>query len=415
MSANSKIDWHRDSTTGVEWFVGVPYCECPADDAYQTLGILVPGSLAGSPDAASEAPIVMPVVTEGYAAMGAPTESDLPALIEAARPFLDAGMVYVRAGCRGRLHGAPAGVTDLKAVVRWLRAHDEVPGNKDLVFAFGHSGGGAQTAVLGASGNSDLWAPYLEAIGACDESDAIAGAMCWNPVTSLGVADAAYEWMMGRFCREGAELERSLELAATYPDYLRKLGYEEGEYVQVLLDVATKSLRNWLADGRDREVDAAWGWIAQGPAGPVVSDLAGFVRDRKRPTKPSPAFDRDDLKSPENMLFGHDGEPLHFGADYVDFFGTSQSDRVAMYDPLTYLLAGGASSDVAPFWRVSTGLIQPDTALCTEVNLAEATRRCPATRDVRFQTVWDVAHVKAERCGAPEENVIRWIREVLGR
>ena len=38
-----------------------------------------------------------------------------------------------------------------------------------------------------------LYTPYLEEIGAVsDQSDAIAGSMCWCPITNLDSADAAY-------------------------------------------------------------------------------------------------------------------------------------------------------------------------------------------------------------------------------
>ena len=81
-----------------------------------------------------------------------------------------------------------------------------MPGNADAVFTFGHSGGGAQSALMGATGDADSFTPYLEAIGAVMEdangnpiSDATSGAMCWCPITCLDEADAAYEWMMGQF------------------------------------------------------------------------------------------------------------------------------------------------------------------------------------------------------------------------
>lgn len=60
------------------------------------------------------------------------------------------------------------------------------------------SGGGAQSALMGATGDSELYLPYLEAIGAVmDISDAVAGSMCWCPVTNLDYANEAYEWNMG--------------------------------------------------------------------------------------------------------------------------------------------------------------------------------------------------------------------------
>ena len=186
-------------------------------------------------------------------------------------------------------------------------------------------------------------------------------------------------------------------------------------YNELLLDVATRSLRDWLEDHPDKALDVNWDWIDSTVNGePRVRDLASFVRNRKRPDKPVPAFDRNDLGSPENLLFGHDGVPLHFDDSFVDVFGRRQAERIAMYDPLTYLLDEEAGVDVAPHWRISSGIMQPDTALSTEVNLAEAARRCLGVQDVAFQTVWDRAHVMAERSGAPEQNVIEWIGCCLG-
>lgn len=60
------------------------------------------------------------------------------------------------------------------------------------------SGGGAQSAIVGAAGDSALYDPYLEQIGAVQGvSDAVYGSMDWCPITNLDSADEAYEWMMG--------------------------------------------------------------------------------------------------------------------------------------------------------------------------------------------------------------------------
>ena len=60
------------------------------------------------------------------------------------------------------------------------------------------SGGGAQSAIFGVSGNNSLYADYLTAIGAeSGYTDNICGSMCWCPVTNLDLGDEAYEWNMG--------------------------------------------------------------------------------------------------------------------------------------------------------------------------------------------------------------------------
>ena len=57
---------------------------------------------------AETAPLVIPVDTPGYSAMSAPTD-----YVSEAAEYTSQGFVYVKAGCRGRDAGAPAGVTDL--------------------------------------------------------------------------------------------------------------------------------------------------------------------------------------------------------------------------------------------------------------------------------------------------------------
>ena len=124
--------WQYDEADNVYWQVGISYCENPADEQYETLGIYVPGEYMTAEDNGDgtytceinqegvvngytfeTAPIVIPVDTPGYSAMAAPT-----GYAEGVSDYTDAGFVYVYAGCRGRDEGAPAGVTDLKAAIR---------------------------------------------------------------------------------------------------------------------------------------------------------------------------------------------------------------------------------------------------------------------------------------------------------
>ena len=184
--------------------------------------------------------------------------------------YAEAGFIYVYAGCRGRDSGAPAGVTDLKAAVRYIRYISElIPGNTDSIFTFGMSGGGAQSALMGATGNSSLYDPYLEAIGAVmDESDAVAGSMCWCPITNLDAADEAYEWNMGSTRSGLSDEEQTISdsLANAYAAYINELGltledgtvlsleesedgvYQAGSYYEYLKSVIEGSLNNFLSD-----------------------------------------------------------------------------------------------------------------------------------------------------------------------
>lgn len=281
-----KIDmskWMYHSDDNVYYQTGIPYCETPADTAYETLAVFVPGDYFSGTDngdgtytckvnsdanvngyTAQSAPIAMPIETPGYSAQAALT--GYTSLTE----YMEAGLVYVHAGCRGRDAGAPAGVTDLKAAIRYLRYTDETtPGDAEKIFVFGMSGGGAQSAIVGAAGDSALYEPYLEQIGAVQGvSDAVYGSMDWCPITNLDSADEAYEWMMG-VTRSGlSDDEQAISdaLAASFADYINQAGikdeagnvltleesadgiYQAGSYYDYILGVIEASLNHFLSD-----------------------------------------------------------------------------------------------------------------------------------------------------------------------
>lgn len=338
--------WNYDETNDIYYQIGLVYCAKPQATEYESLAVYVPGAYmqgVKNPDGtytcqinpkakvgnytAATAPVVMPVNTGGYAAQKAPSSYDGTGL----STYLSQGFVYVYAGCRGRSNGtnpdgtaydggAPWGVTDLKAAVRYLRYNDSlIPGNKNRIFTFGHSGGGAQSALMGATGDSEMYMPYLSSIGALMKdrqgkplSDTIDGAMCWCPITNLTQADLSYEWMMGQFSSEGTRAygtwTRSLsrDMARAYADSLNRMGlrdeqgnvltltqsesgiYMAGPYYDYLKMTIETSLNNFLKDNQfplttrqnDFHVDGAFpgqgvqtgapvGMLPGGPTGPV--------------------------------------------------------------------------------------------------------------------------------------------------
>lgn len=299
--------WNYDADNDVYWQIGVHYVTNPETTDYETLGIFVPGAYLtatanedGTYTAtlneqgvingftATTAPMVLPVNTPGYSASAAPTEYSYDALAS----YLEAGFIYVWPGARGRANGyddagnliysggAPWGVTDFKAAIRYIRYNQSVlPGDAEQFFVFGMSGGGAQSTLIGATGDSELYDPYLEAIGAAmvdadgqPISDAVAGVMAWCPITSLDTADAAYEWNMGQYATTDTRAESawtsalSNDLAIAYAEYINQLGiqdengnvlvleasesgvYAAGSYYDYLVQTVEQSLNNFLVD-----------------------------------------------------------------------------------------------------------------------------------------------------------------------
>ena len=283
LSTINMAKWRYNADDDVYYQLEIPYCASPADENYETLAVFVPGTYLNGSDngdgtwtctlsdatlngyTAASCPIVMPINTPGYSAMAALTDYSGSVV-----SYTDAGFVYVHAGCRGRDAGAPAGVTDLKAAVRFLRYCDElIPGDAGRIFTFGMSGGGAQSALMGATGDSALYTPYLEQIGAVmDQSDAVYGSMCWCPITNLDTADESYEWMMGCTRSGLSEDEQAISdaLANAWAAYINSAGIKDldgtvlsltesapgvwqgGSYYELVKREIERSLNNFLFD-----------------------------------------------------------------------------------------------------------------------------------------------------------------------
>ncbi len=307
LSMIDKTKWQYNSDDDVYYQIGIQYCSDPADASYETLAIFVPGSYFDTTDngdgtytvtvnteaevndyTASTAPIVMPVNTPGYSAQEALTE------YQSFTEYTSKGMVYVHAGCRGRDAGAPAGVTDMKAAIRYLRySASTIAGDTDQIFVFGMSGGGAQGSILGSSGNSDLYTPYLEAIGAVmGVSDAVQGVMAWCPITNLDTADESYEWMMGSTRSGLSDEEKSIidALANAYAQWVNSADlkdadgnvltleasddgiYQSGSYYDYLKSVIEESLNNFLSDTEFPYDASSSNSMAGGPGGGGMPD-----------------------------------------------------------------------------------------------------------------------------------------------
>ena len=255
--------WSYDETNNAYYILGLTYCSKPQATDYETLSLIVPGASVDATDNGdgtyslkpkqTTAAVVMPLNTPGYAAQKPMTEYSWDTVSE----YIEAGLVYAHAGVRGKdsmtdayVGNAPWGVTDLKAAVRFIRLNAEfIPADTSKVYTFGHSGGGANGEKL---------------------SDAIAGAMCWCPITSLDFANLAYEWQMGQFATTGTRADGtwtkaySNDLAKAFGDYLNGLGLEDGgkrmsleqsgdgyflagSYYDKIVAVVEKSLNDFLS------------------------------------------------------------------------------------------------------------------------------------------------------------------------
>ena len=507
--------WSYDIVNNIYYQLNIVYCINPSSIFYESLGIYVPGEYfngiknnegfytctlnyknnVGNYNVKT-APIIMPINTLGYAANPAPTSYNN----EDVKNYINAGFVYVLTGCRGRSNGfnfignAPWGVTDLKAAVNYLRFNnDTIPGNTDRIFTLGMSGGGAQSALMGATGDSTLYNPYLESIGSAmiDKnglkiSNSVCGSMCWCPVIDLGYVDEAYEWNMGQYSHTGTRAENlwtsflSKDLATEFALHINQLClkspngtiltlnqtndgiYTSGTYYDYIMLIIEESLNNYLNDTNFQETSYGSAkayidslnnnreWIIYNNQTNTVNitNMEAFVKNCKEAIRPVGSSDNLNCNNPENDLFGVvDDDFLHFDtiiaklliknsnrySEYdnynsiytteynndlkkLDILNNTIATRENMYNPMYYLCNyynGYKSSNVAKYWRISSGINQRTCALTVETNLALALQQYTGVKRVEFQTVWNQGHVTAERNGDPTTNFINWVNSCL--
>lgn len=134
-------------------------------------------------------------------------------------------------------------------------------------------------------------------------SNAIAGAMCWCPITNLDTADETYEWNMGQYTRENGTFtgELSNDLAIKYASYINELGlkdpngntltleesdsgvYTSGSYYDYMISVTEESLNNFLADTTFPYTPSSSGGMDVMPSGNMPSD-SGSIPSGEAPS-----------------------------------------------------------------------------------------------------------------------------------
>jgi hypothetical protein len=238
---------------------------------YQSMNVFVPQSTVGN----QRAPIYFAVNNAGWMASyihasitdGASYDSSTSNVGAA----LKAGYVYVDVANRSRgLVGAggdwpgkaPAAVVDAKAAVRYLRLNDaRMPGSAERIVVNGTSGGGALASILGASGNSPDYYPYLAQIGAAGITadgrstirDDVFAVNAYCPITDLGHADILYEWLYNvlntrdDLGQNNAPADAAA-IAAQFPAYEKSLGLgiSERNALDVLKREVIRSAETYL-------------------------------------------------------------------------------------------------------------------------------------------------------------------------
>ncbi|MCD8054889.1 MAG: alpha/beta hydrolase [Lachnospiraceae bacterium] len=443
-------------------FRNIPYVEHPVCPEHQKMNIFVPEEYFRGESVngltAETAPIFLPNAVGAYAA----GRADAPGMnfrswgrdqINALFVALQKGFVVAAPASRGRnsvkesgetAGAAPACIVDLKAAVRFLRHNrDVIPGNTERIISDGTSAGGALSALLGVSGNSPDYEPYLQEIGAAEERDDIFAAICFCPIMNLEHADMAYEWLLEglndyhslrfRVNEEGTVIgepyagtltpeqeQASRELRAMFVEYVNGLYLCVNGTQELSLDAQgdgtfKDNLVRYLMASAQRALDAG----ADLSAAPYVTVKDGQVTgfdlrahmERLQRMKPVPAFDDWDGISAENELFQTETERFRHFTEFGlahDTGGRSlaEPELIRAMNPMEY--ADGQNSDVARHFRIRYGTTDCHTSWAIPMIFAETLKQKDPSLDVDFQLAWDKSH-----CGDYDmDDMFAWAKEI---
>ncbi|MGY0488848.1 subtype B tannase [Streptomyces sp. WG-D5] len=442
-----------DKEVTYRFWKAITYVAKPVDEKYQSLNVSVPVAIDGQAVDASDAPVLLANAIGGYMPSsvadadgvggggggmpggGASTRASNQLLA------LAAGYVVVEPGARGRTlkndageyYGtAPAAIVDLKAAVRYIRANQgRLPGNTRHIVSAGTSAGGALSSLLGASGDSPLYAGHLAELGAADASDAIFATGAWCPITDLEHADGAYEWNWGTnklSSGEAADPTISKQLRAQFAEYQASLrlrrrdgrgqltarNYDEYLLTRYFQPSATRYLKA-LSDS-DRAAYLAAHPFLTWRGGQATFTWEGFLAHVGARKKAAPSFDTFGLTAPENNLFGAGTtQARHFtayGARH-DTSGVGGSrvasdipEKLDLMNPMYHLARGNPGR--SRHWWIRLGTKDTDTSHTVSANLAASA--AALGDDVDHLYYWD------ERHGANTDaaDFIAWIATVTG-
>lgn len=434
------------------------YVERPVDVSFQQMNLFIPcqyyegGSINGYNG--DTAPIFMPNMVGGYrpGILGEPgyKEVDGKEMPNTILRALQHGYVVASPAIRGRtkqnengdfLGKAPACVVDYKAAVRYVRSlAQEIPGDTERIITNGTSAGGALSSLMGSTGNHPDYAPYLEALGAAQTSDAVFAASCYCPITNLEHADMAYEWEFGgetEYHRrkkheengrifytpvEGAmselQIQTSEDLQAMFPAYLNSLelknaqgelltldAKDNGSFKEHMKGIVMASAQRALEQGVNL-FDKAWLTIEEGKV--TAMEWEAYVHDITR-MKCAPAFDDLALKSAENDLFGTiQGEDRHFteyGVEHsLEQGGMAEENIIKMLNPMHYIADKQALN--AKYFRIRHGECDRDTSLAISAILTLKLEEAGCKVD--YHAPWNVPHAGDYDL----DELFQWIDEI---
>ena len=349
----------------------------------------------------------------------------------ATQAALAKGYVVAAPGARGRdtkqngkyTGKAPSAIVDLKAAVRYLKFNkSRLAGNTNKIISDGTSAGGAMSALLGSTGNSAGYKPYLKAIGAANTSDNIFASFVFAPITNLDNANTAYEWefsgvnsISGASMTPGASSSQttltskqkklSKQLQSDFVSYVNKSGIKaNGQTLKLNSDgtgsfatLIKKQIMNSAQTALDKGTTikaSKYPWLTIKSGKVTNVDLTKYFKSVGR-SKTPPAFDALDVSQAENIEFGDSTTNAKHFTKFSQTHNTksgattADSSIIKLMNPMDYIGQKSTATTAKHFW-IRYGETDSNTSVAVPTLLAQKLKN--AGVDVNYHVQWNTGH-----------------------
>ena len=443
--------WNYDEKNNVYYKMNVNFCEKSKNNETQRFNIFVPGEyLQGEKNSngtykcninsqnqkniynVKAAPIIIAIETEAGIEQKVYKKYDYEKISD----YINEGYVCILPGIRGgdnkqnnnieeNNNAIIDGVTDLKALVRFLRFNKEIiPGNTEKIISYGSNGGGAMSAILGASGDSELYSSKLLEIGAImsnDDgkgiSDSVNGTMCCSPINNYEIEKNAYEWLVGQYLADDNNEKKYKQSALKFANYINNMKLKSEDGTLLYLDETKQDV---YAGGTyysymKAEIEKTINTFIQNTAFPY--------RDSKNNTSYDSPKEYVNFLNSNSQWIVYDESTNTVNIDSFkglsNYFRDkntkiSESTFLNEYNPYYYLsnkYAGLDSSYVAKYWNICTLVDENVKSFLPEENLKLVLLKNEDVKKIKHICLWAINYSDEEKQKIQFDDLKKWIKE----
>lgn len=447
--------WNYDEKNNVYYQLNVDYCEKSKVNENQKFNIYVPGEyLTGREknNGTYMCEINDKGQKAGYSAKSSPMVISIEAKecieqkthkkynYEEISDYINEGYIYIWPGMRGLKENQKDvadeeysnaiidGITDLKALVRFCRFNKGIiPGNVEKIIAFGTNGGGTKSAILGASGDSELYSAKLLDAGAImtnDDgkgiSDSVNGTICSSPINNLEIFKNAYAWSKEQYIdeKDSEKQEKIGKAALEYANYINNMKYKSEDGSLLYLNQTQKGIytdgtyNNYMIS----EIEKCINNFMQNVSFPYTSTKNNITYNTAKEYV-------EHLNSSVKWIIYDDNTNSIKITSFKDWIGSYKNNNIQInnkinlneYNPYYFLsdkYSGFDSSYISRNWNICTLIDENNNNFLPEENLKLILQKNEDVRKVKYSCIW------AEDCSEKEKNQIvfdnlkSWVKSI---